>query len=490
MAIDLGAESGRAVVGRIGDDGRLRVEEVHRFPNRAVAVGEHLHWDFERLLSGCLEGLGAASLRWGRPVSVGVDTWGVDFALLDGDGALTAPPQCYRDPDGPAGLAAFRRQHSLDELYSLTGIQILPINSLFRLAAMAERGDDALARARHLLFMPGLIDHALCGARLAEATCASTSQLMDAVTGDWSRDLLGRIGVRADLLPPIAEPGAVVGCLAETAAVTGLGGVPVVAVGSHDTASAVAAVPAQDERFAYLSSGTWSLFGIERGEPLIDNRSRAANLTNERGVAGTFRLLRNVSGLWLLQQCRRSWEAEGDWPYDRLAAAAEAVPGFRSLIDPDHPFDPALDMTAQIAALCRATGQPVPDTPPEFARCIFDSLALAYRRALAAIRAVSGLPIERLHIVGGGARNRLLDQLTADATGLPVVAGPIEATAIGNLLVQAMALGDVGDLRGLRGIVARSVPLEQFEPDREAASAWAEADGAMSRRDEERESEG
>jgi rhamnulokinase len=480
LALDLGAESGRAVVGTLGDDGRLEVEEIHRFPNRAVAVGDHLYWDFSGLWQSCLDALGLAARRPRRPSSVGVDAWGVDFGLLGAQGALLGLPQCYRDPDGPAGLRAYDRNYSLHELYDRTGVQILPINTVFRLNAMAMRHDDCLDAARRLLFVPDLVGHLLGGRQLAERTVAVTSQLVDARSGNWALDIAERVGLDPDLLPALVEPATPVGQLSGAAVRgTGLEGAGLVAVAGHDTASAVAAVPAADSDFAYASAGTWSLIGVECARPVIDAASRQANFTNEAGLGGTVRLLRNVTGFWLLAECRRAWAASRSFSYSELEALARAATPLARLIDPDFPFDPAADMAAQIHCLLAETGQPSADTPGDLARCVLDSLALAYRRVLAALDGISPHPIRRLHIVGGGARNRLFCQLAADATGLPVLAGPVEATAIGNVLVQAMAEGAVASLPELRDIVRRSIEVQEYTPA--DTDAWAEAELAFER---------
>jgi rhamnulokinase len=474
LAFDLGAESGRAVLGTLGDDGRLQTEEIHRFPNRPVRLGGHVHWNVAGLYAEMLDAMALCAARGVRPASIGVDTWGVDFGLLGEGGDLLGLPRTYRDPGGRAALGAYQAHFSLQRLYEITGIQVLPINSVFQLYAMVRRSADVLGPARHLLFMPDLFHYWLTGARCTELTFATTSQLYDPRAGAWAREVLDNIRAPIRLMQRVVPPCTVIGSVTGPAAAeTGLAGVPVVAVGTHDTASAVAAVPTEGPDYAYLSSGTWSLMGIEATTPLITPDTFAANLTNEGGVGGTFRVLRNITGLWLLHECRRAWSRGRDSSYDELVALAEVEAPLRSLIDPDFPVAEDAAMPAHIAGFCHWTRQPVPETEGEFARCIFDSLALAYRHVLMLLQTVSPVPIRRIHIVGGGSRNRLLCQLTADATGLPVLAGPLEATAIGNLLVQAMSGGAVATLGALRSVVRASFPVETYEPGDTAP--WDEA---------------
>jgi rhamnulokinase len=465
LAFDLGAESGRAMLGTLGDDGRLAVEEVHRFPNRPVPIGEHLHWDITGLWRAMLDGLSACAARHGQPTSIGVDTWGVDFGLLGAGGELVGLPRCYRDPHAALALHAFATHHSVERLYHLTGVQVLPINSVFQLYGMVRHGADALTAGRHLLFMPDLFHYFLTGQRCTERTFATTSQLYDPRAGAWSREVFDQIGAPMHLMQRIVPSGTPLGTVTGPAeAEGGMGGVRVVAVATHDTASAVAAVPAIDADFAYISAGTWFLVGIESPVPIISPATFAANITNEGGVAGTVRVLKNVTGLWLLEQCRRAWGPRQALDHHALVALARSEPACARLIDPDFPFGVEGDVPERIAAFCRLTGQPAPMTAGAFARAIFDSLALACRHVVGQIGAVGPRPIRRIHIVGGGAHNDLLCQLTADATGLPVEAGPAEATAIGNLLVQAMADGAVRSLAELRSVVRASFPTRTYEP--------------------------
>jgi rhamnulokinase len=468
VAVDLGASSGRVVVGRVGPS-RLELEEVHRFPNEPVALPDGLHWDILRLYRELLGGLRAAAGGADPVVSVGVDGWGVDYGLLDETGALLGNPYHYRDgrTDGVADKVHAR--WPFEELYARTGIQLLPFNTVYQLAAAT--GTAQLEAARTLLLLPDLLGYWLTGRAGAEATNASTTALLDVRTGDWSPEALAAAGIGRNLFPGLRRPGDSLGPLrAEVAAETGLpGSVVVTAVGSHDTASAVVGVPAEGDRFAYISCGTWGLVGIELDAPVLTGESRAANFTNEGGVDGRVRYLRNVMGLWLLQESLRAWERAGQ-PADlpALLEAAAARPPGGPLVDPDAPaFLPPGDMPSRVRAACRRAGQPVPATQPELVRCILDSLAAAFARAVADAARLSGRQVEVVHLVGGGARNRLLCQLTADACGLPVLAGPVEATALGNVLVQARASGRLGgDLEALRALVRQTQEVHRYRPTR------------------------
>ena len=440
-AVDLGAESGRVVVGTF-DGGRLAIEDVHRFSNVPVAVAGTLHWDVLRLFGDIVTGLRKAGA--GGPIaSVGVDTWGVDFGLLDARGRLLANPVHYRDTrtDGMP-------EHAFeivprDEIYATTGIQFMAINTLYQLFAMARAGDPLLRQADRLLMMADLFAHFLSGANVAEYTLASTSQALGAIARDWARPMLERLGIPTGILPEIVPPGTVVG------------------------------TPIASAATAYLSSGTWSLIGLEVPRPVISAVSLRANLTNEGGVAGTIRLLRNVVGLWLVQESRRALWPTGDAPsYEDLAGMAEAAPTFTAFIDPDDErFLRPGDLPARVRAFCAETGQPVPADAGTLMRVLLESLALRYAAAVDQLAAASGHPIEALHIVGGGSNNRLLNRLTAGATGLPVRAGPVEATAIGNLAVQAIAAGELASIAEARELAARSFPITTYDP----SGDWAEA---------------
>lgn len=449
-AVDLGASSGRVIRGAVGP-GRLELAEVHRFRNEPLTARGALRWD-----AALLERETRAGLRAAGPVlGIGIDGWAVDYGLLDADGRLLDDPVHYRD-QRTAGIPeqVFGRIPA-QRLYQLTGIQHQPFNTIHQLYAARESAD--LTAAARILMIPDLLSWRLTGLAGTEITNASTTGLLDTGTKSWSLEAFGALGLDPALFAPLRDPGAPAGFAADFHA-------PVYTVGSHDTASAVAAVPATGANFAYISSGTWSLVGVELDAPLRTEQSRAANFTNELGVDDTVRYLRNVMGLWLLQECLREWRCEADLP--ALLDAAARVPARRGLIDATDPvFLAPGAMPERIAASCRGSGAPVPRDRPETVRCILDSLAEAYRRALADASALTGRRVDVVHIVGGGARNSLLCQLTADAAGLPVLAGPVEAAAIGNLLIQARAAGAVsGDLADLRALVAQSQPLRRFEP--------------------------
>ena len=465
-AVDLGASSGRVMVGRVGPR-TLELQEAHRFANDPVALPDGLHWDVLRLYHDIVEGLRRAGRTAPDLSSVGVDGWGVDYGLLDAAGRLLGNPYHYRDGRTAAGVERVLAAVPRDRLYAQTGTQFMPINSIFQLAAAT--GTPELEAADAMLLIPDLIGYWLAGGLWAEATNASTTGFYDPVAGSWSLDLVRTLGLPTAILPELIHAGDPRGAIRpELAADTGLGrDVVLTAVGSHDTASAVVGVPADGERFAYISCGTWALVGVEIGAPILSEASQQANFTNELGVDGRIRYLRNVMGLWLLQESVRAWEREtGPVDFARLLAAAAELPRSGSVIDVDEPaFLPPGDMPARIASHCRATDQPVPSSRPAVVRCILDSLAGAFARAIADARRLSGVDIATIHIVGGGSRNELLCQLTADACGVPVVAGPVEATALGNVLVQARAQGLIhGDLATLRSVIRATQPLRHYEP--------------------------
>ncbi len=481
-AVDLGASSGRVMVARVGPE-QLELHEAHRFPNRPVRTAGTLHWDVLGLYRGVLDGLRAAGRDAGRLDGggldgIGIDSWAVDYGLLDADGALLGNPVHYRDTRHETAVPAVHAAVGPAELYQVNGLQHLPFNTVFQLAAA--RGTAQLDAARRLLLIPDLLTHWLTGAVGAEVTNASTTGLLDAGSRQWAGELIDRLALPRALFPPLWQPGDRIGELtAEVLADTGLAGpVPVTAVGSHDTASAVVGVPAATDRFAYVSCGTWSLVGVELEEPVLTEESRVAGFTNELGVDGTVRHLRNVMGLWLLQESQRTWAAHGlpaDLP-DLLAAAAQ-VPAFTALVDPDDArFLPPGDMPARIAQLCAETGQPPPQGQAETVRCILDSLALAYRRTVRRAAELSGREVEVVHVVGGGARNTLLCQLTADACGLPVLAGPVEAAALGNALVQARAGGVLsGGLAEMRALLRSTQDVRLHLPTPGAEAGWRAA---------------
>jgi rhamnulokinase len=469
------------MVGRVGRD-TLDLTELHRFPNTPVRLGTGLHWNLPDLFQGILNGLREAS-KAGGLTSVGIDTWAVDYGLLDADDALIGLPYHYRDSRTVHVAAQVRDRIGAQRLYDVNGLQHLAFNTVFQLAAA--RGTAQLDSARAVLLVPDLLTHWLTGDIGAEITNASTTGLLDARTGAWSHEVATAVGLDPGLLPPLREPGTPAGTLMpHVAAATGLSAAtPVVTVASHDTASAVVAVPATGPGSAYISCGTWSLAGLELDAPVLTEESRLANFTNERGIDGTIRYLHNIMGMWLLEECRRSWSARG-LPTELaplLAQAARAEP-FGAVIDPDDPeFLAPADMPAAIRAFCVRTGQRPPEGQGALVRCVLESLALAHRRVLRQAASLADRDITRIHLVGGGSRNDLLCRLTADAAGLPVIAGPTEATALGNVLVQARAHGQVGDLPAMRRLVAGTQHLRTYAPQGDLRS-WDAAAARLSRR--------
>jgi rhamnulokinase len=439
-AVDIGASGGRVMAGVV-DDGLIRLEAVHRFPNGVIERDGHLRWDLDSIYAEVRHGLD----RVPEATSIGIDTWAVDYGLLDADGRLLADPVAYRDGRTASVIDEVHRRVPPEELYAVNGLQFLPFNTLYQLVA-----DDLLEQATHAVLLPDLLAYWLTGELRSELTNASTTGLLDVRTREWSAPLLDRLGIPASLLAPIESPGTVRGSVP--------GGSPLVTVGSHDTASAVVGVPATTEHFAYIASGTWSLVGLELAAPIISEAARAANFTNELGVDGRTRFLRNVGGLWLLQECMREWH-RGD--LDELLLAAGALPIGGPTIDvDDHALIPPGGMQARIVA---RAGRPLDQ--PATVRCILDSLAAAYARTVEQATALSGATVEVLHVVGGGSQNQLLCQLTADATGLPVVAGPVEATATGNIAIQARTAGVLPDsLEAIRARIAATTRLRRYDP--------------------------
>jgi rhamnulokinase len=480
LAIDLGAESGRVIIGVLRED-RLELEEAHRFLHECIWLPTGLHWDisgiWREITIGLRKGAGWAKANGVELVSVGVDTWGVDWALVDKAGELVGLPHAYRDPRNQPAYEEVVGKLGADRIYQTTGIQFMPLNSLYSLYAHQQADADALKLADTLLFIPDLFHYWLSGERTVEATIASTSQMIDCRTGGWANEMLGELGLPTGMLKPTTAPGSVIGKLRpKIAEETGLPTtLKVVAPAAHDTASAVAAVPATfssstdaKPNWCYLSSGTWSLLGAEITEPCLTPQAQAASFTNELGVNGTFRFLKNIAGLWLVQECRRDLERQGTLlDYAALTKlAAEAVP-HRTLVDPSHPrFQSPGGMLQKICEFSRSSNQAVPDSPGQVVRCALESLALAYREKLQVLETILGQRFDVIHIVGGGGKNTLLSQMTADATGRRVVVGPYEATAMGNALMQAMALGHVRSLEHLRQIVAKSGELTVYEPAR------------------------
>ena len=483
LACDLGAESGRAVAGHFDGD-RLHLEELHRFPNGPVRVHDSLHWDVLSLWSEIKHGLGLAAKAYGKElVSVGLDTWGVDFCLLGADDSLLGNPFHYRDSRTDGMMEAAFEIVSRSEIYDATGIQFMQLNSLYQLLSMVKAGSPALDAAQTFLTMPDLLNFWLSGRKANEFTITTTTQCYDPRARDWAREILAKLGIPVRIFGEIIPPGTILGPLYSPVATdTGCTGVSVVASAAHDTASAVAAVPTTEDDFIYLSSGTWSLMGVEVSHPIITGKSLSHDFTNEGGVNDTYRFLKNIMGLWLVQECRREWSRGGEtYSYDeltRMAAATEATgpgkPGACGLVSlKGNRFLAPGNMVSRIQSFCHETRQPVPETKGEVMRCVLDSLALEYRQVAENLDDMVGRHLPVIHIVGGGSQNRLLNQFAADATGRLVVAGPVEATAIGNILVQALALGHVATLSEARALVRRSFPVETFEPG--ATVAWDEA---------------
>jgi rhamnulokinase len=465
-AVDLGASSGRVMVGRVAPN-ELELTEVHRFPNDPVRLPDGLHWDILRLYREVLAGLRGATRAGVGLVSIGLDSWAIDYGLLDDAGSLLGDPYHYRDDRTAAAVGAVHEVISPADLYARTGLQFLPFNTIYQLAAA--RGSAALGAARTVLLIPDLLGYWLSGVCVAEVSNASTTALLDVHRRTWDTELIELLAIPRSLFAPLGAPGEVIGPLRdEVRRETGASAETLLTlVGSHDTASAIVAVPATDASFAYIACGTWSLVGVELERPILTEASRQANFTNEGGVDDRIRYLRNVMGLWLLQESFRTWELEGSPEHlTGLLIAAGELPTGGPIIDPDDPsFLPPGDMPARIAAACRHLDQPVPGTRAGLVRCILDSLAAAYGRAVRDAARLSGRSVEIVHLVGGGARNSLLCQLTADACELPVVAGPVEATALGNVLIQGRARGLLaGDLETLRALVRATQDIRRYEP--------------------------
>ncbi len=480
LAFDLGAESGRAMLSWI-DGQRVELEEVHRFANTPQRLPSGYHWNLLELWANLVEGLkrGAAVARQRglELVSLGVDTWGVDFALVGRSGQLLHLPHAYRDERCHAAKDKAFATVGAEAIYEATGIQFLPFNTLYQLIAQHDAEPASVDAAARLLHIPDLLHYFFSGEQVVEATIASTSQMVDPRTGKWDTKLLGKLGLPTHMLGRIVPAGTRIGTVRQDLLdEAGLESLDVIVPGSHDTASAVAAVPVTGgDDWAYLSSGTWSLMGVELDQPLITDETRELDFTNERGVADRIRFLKNIAGLWLVQQVQRDHASRGeDYDYPTLTAMAGEAEPFRTLVDPDHgPFAAPGQMCAKIDAYAQQTGQPKPESAGQYVRCCLESLALRYRQTLDGIEQLTGKRIGRLHVVGGGGKNELLDQMTADALGRPVLVGPYEATAMGNALTQALGAGDVASLAELRELVAASVAPKRFEPA--DAAAWEQA---------------
>lgn len=479
LGIDLGAESGRAILGSF-DGQRLALEEVHRFPNTPVPLPDGLHWNALALWSEVRKALSlAAQKTGGRLDGVGLDTWGVDFGLLDQEGALIGNPYHYRDArnDGIMELAFERVPKA--EIFAQTGIQFLQFNSLYQLLALAMHNPLQLTAAETFLTMSDLLNYWLTGRKACEYTIATTTQCYDTRSGAWAQMLLRRMGLPVHIFPEVIPPGTVLGELrGAVAEETGLPGLRVIAPACHDTGSAVAAVPAEDGTFAWISSGTWSIMGVNVPEPVINAASLACDMTNEGGVNHSVRLSKNIMGLWPVQECRRTWQRQDNAPisYDDLTHQAAAAPSLRSVVDLDHhDFLQPGDMPARVRACCERTHQPIPETRGEVVRCLLEGLALKYRWTLERLEQLTGHHLDRLHIVGGGTQNHLLSQLAANACQRQVITGPVEATAVGNLLVQAVALGHLASYEEAGAVVRRSFEVQTFEPDSSVRPAWDDA---------------
>ena len=465
FAVDLGATSGRTIIGTL-TNGKFSLEELTRFDNNLIQTGGRFYWDIYALYFEIIKGLKLAAQRKIPVTSIGIDTWGVDFVFIGKDRAILRNPRAYRDPH-TFGMMEDYFEKCVDKkkVYDITGIQFMNFNSLFQLYAMRCNRDSAMEQAEKVLFVPDCLSYMLTGNMVCEYTIASTSQILDPKTKELDNQLLESVGLSREKFAPMVNPACVIGTLTpEVQEMTGLGAVPVVAVAGHDTASAVAAVPASDERFAYLSSGTWSLMGIETKDAVINDKSFEYNFTNEGGIEGTTRFLKNICGMWLYERCRKEW-TDAPKSHSELQAEAIKVKPFQSLINPDDPaFANPASMVEAIQDYCRKTGQHVPQGYAEICRCIFDSLALRYRQVFTWLKEFASFPIEKLHIIGGGSLNAYLNQFTANSTGVEVLAGPQEGTAIGNIMLQAKACGAVGDIWEMRKIIAQSIEMKHFIP--------------------------
>lgn len=475
FTVDLGATSGRTILGTL-DNGKITYEEITRFPNHIIHATGHCYWDIYALFFEIIKGLKAVAERNVQITSIGIDTWGVDFVFIGKDGEILRQPYSYRDPMTNGIPEEYFEKIPREQLYKITGIQVMNFNSLYQLYSLRKHHCSALEAADKILFMPDALGYLLTGEKVTEYTIASTSQMLDAKTRKLDKKLLESIGLTEARFGRYVQPGEKIGELTpEIQELTHLGAVPVIAVAGHDTGSAVAAVPAEGQDFAYLSSGTWSLMGIEVKEPILTDESYKQNFTNEGGVEGTVRFLKNICGMWLLESCRREWADNNlNYSYPELIDAAMATEAFRSLINPDAPcFANPSSMIKAIQTYCKKTQQPIPETYGELTRCIFDSLALRYRQIFRLLQQIAPFPIKTLHIIGGGSRNKYLNQFTCNAVEVPVVAGPNEGTALGNILLQAKSAGLVSNLDDMRRIIRNSVETEQYQP--QDSEVWEKA---------------
>ena len=476
FAVDLGATSGRTIIGTL-NEGRFELEELTRFDNNLIQTGGHFYWDIYALYLEIIKGLKTAAQRQIEISSIGIDTWGVDFVCIGEDGAILRNPLAYRDPHTFGVMEKFfENEVEKKTVYDITGIQFMNFNSIFQLYAMKLNNDSAFKNANKILFVPDALSYMLTGEAVCEYTIASTSELLDPRTKELDSQLLKALGLEREQFGKMINPGTQIGVLTEEVQqMTGLGAIPVIAVAGHDTGSAVAAVPAKDEKFAYLSSGTWSLMGIETKDAIINERSYDLNFTNEGGIEGTTRFLKNICGMWLYERCRKEWPEEiRKMSHPELQGSAMEVEAFRSIINPDDAmFANPANMIEAIQTYCKQTNQPIPCTPAEICRCIFDSLALRYRQVFTWLKEFATFPLDILHIIGGGSLNKYLNQFTANSLGVTVYAGPQECTAIGNIMLQAKAVGLVKDIWEMRQIIANSIELKRFDP--ENREAWDKA---------------
>ena len=472
LAFDLGAESGRAVLGSLKEE-RLVVQELHRFPNNILHISGHSHWNIHQLFTEILKGLNiCSSVIDSKIESIAIDTWGADFTFIDDKGGILMPPYIYRDKKNEGAMEEFLTLIPRERIFELTGNQFLPFNSVYQLYAFI-RNDGSLPKgASKLLFIPDLFNNLLTGYSKTEFTYATTSQLYNPRRDCWEDELFKVLKISKSIMQEIVSHGTVLGPLQKSISKkVGLSSIPVLTTASHCTAAAVAAAPAEGKDWAYISSGTWSLMGIETSIPIINNKAMENNFTNEGGVEKTFRFLKNIVGLWLLQQCRRTWRKEYNYTYEELTQLSEEAEPFKYLIDPDNPlfYNPS-SMPNAIRAFCRETGQGTPHSHSEFVRCILESLALKYRLVLEQLKEIYSYPINKIHIIGGGSKNKVLCQYTADATGVPVISGPVEATSIGNILVQALTWKHVSSLSEIRKIIRNSFELQTYTPS--SPQAW------------------
>ena len=467
LAFDLGASSGRAILGTL-ENGKLQLTEIHRFENQMQYINGHFFWNIFSLFNELKTGLKKCIQDFGiQPESIGVDTWGVDFVHLNKEGMIISLPFAYRDSRTDTSMDDLFCIIPKDEVYLQTGIQFMQFNSLFQLFSMVKDQSSLLEITDKILFMPDALNYLFSGEAVTEFSIASTSQMIVPGKNEWQKTLIEKAGIPTSILTDIVNPGTIIGKIKpDVAKEAGSETVPVIAVAGHDTASAIASVPANGKNYAYISSGTWSLMGIESEVPLVSEKTLAMNYTNEGGVEGTTRFLKNIMGMWLIQECRRAWKEEKNYSWDEMVQLAKSSEPFKFLINPDDSgfLNPG-DMPKAVADYCRKTGQQTPSTHAEIIRCIYDSLALKYRFTLEQILTVSEIPVEKIHIIGGGANNRFLNQLTADATKLKVIAGPTEATATGNILVQAKAMGVLKSLDEMREVVRSSFEVEEFSPN-------------------------